>query len=460
MTATPSVPLADWRQVLKLALPALAQQYLLLFIQHYDQFLAGPFGESHKAALNTANYIYWLTTCYAVVISAGATALVGRFVGANDRHMANHTTGQAIFLAVVMGLIATAVAWPFLPELLSLLRLKDAAPQIAAAYLSPLVLMVTMQLIETGGIACLIGAGDTRTGLYVLSGVVLVNVPVAYFASRGFGGSELNFVGIAWGTALSHTIGGLAVLTLLIRGRSGLKLTLANLKPDWPLLGRLLRVSIPAAADSLSIAACQLWFLRIVNDLGNEASSAHGIALRWEAFGYQAGGAFGTASMAIISQNLGARRPDQAARGGWMMFAAACGTMSFMGLMFYLFAWPMCRFYSPHDENIAGLGVQALTTVAFAMPALASAIVFTQALRGAGDTRVGVFYSWFGFLVVRIPLAYLLTGREISLGPFGTIAGFDMGLFGAWLAMLVDIWVRGLLFLLRFSSGKWKRVKV
>ncbi len=450
--------MADWRHVLKLALPALAQQYLLLFIQHYDQFLAGPFDESHKAALNTANYIYWLTTCYAVVISAGATALVGRFVGAHDRHMANHTMGQAIFLAAVMGLVATAVAWPILPELLSLLRLKDSAPQIAAEYLSPLVLLVTMQLLETGGIACLIGAGDTRTGLYVLCGVVLVNVPVAYFASRGFG--EPNFVGIAWGTALSHTVGAVAVLTLLVRGRSGLKLTRANLKPDWPLLGRLLRVSIPAAADSLSIAACQLWFLRIVNDLGNDASSAHGIALRWEAFGYQAGGAFGTASMAIISQNLGAKRPDQAARGGWMMFAAACGIMSFMGVVFYLFSVPLCRFYSPDDEVVAALAVQALTTVAFAMPALAAAIVFTQALRGAGDTRVGVFYSWFGFLGVRIPLAYLLTRRTLDLGPFGTVAGFEMGLFGAWLAMLVDIWVRGLLFLLRFSSGKWKRVRV
>lgn len=456
MTESPAVPLADWRQVLKLALPALAQQYLLLFIQHYDQFLAGPFSEAHKAALNTANYIYWLTTCYAVVVSAGATALVGRFVGAHDRHMANHATGQAIFLAIVLGLVGTSVTLPLLPDFLVLLHLKGDAPQIAGEYLAPLVLLLVMQLIETGGIACLVGAGDTRTGLYVLTGVACVNVPVSYALSRG----ELGFIGIAWGTAASHTFGGLVVLTLLVRGRSGLKLTLANLKPDFPLLGRLLRVSIPAAVDSLSIAACQLWFLRIVNGLGNDAASAHGIALRWEAFGYQAGGAFGTASMAIISQNLGAKRPDQAAKGGWMMFGLACGAMSFMGVAFYLLAWPMCRFYSPDSDVVAGLAVHALTTVAFAMPALASAIVFTQALRGAGDTRVPVLFSWCGFLVVRIPLAYLLTSETLTLGDGLTIRGFHMGLFGAWLAMLADIWVRGLLFLFRFSGGKWKRVKV
>jgi putative MATE family efflux protein len=459
MDSSSPVPAVDWRRVIVLALPALAQQYLVLFIQHYDQFLAEGFSDAHKAALNTANYIYWLTTCYAIVVSAGATALVGRFVGAGDRRMADHACGQAILLAVGLGLAGTAAVLPFLPDLLAPLNLKDGASDIAAEYLAPLVLLLVLQLVETGGIACLVGAGDTRTGLYVLCGVALVNVPVAYVLSRDLLGWKLGFVGIAWGTALSHAVGGIIVLLLLIRGRSGLRLTLANLKPDFPLLVRLLRVSVPAAVDSMSIALCQLWFLRIVNDLGNVAAAAHGIALRWEAFGYQAGGAFGIASMTLVSQNLGAGRPREAARGGWMMFALACGVMSFMGVMFWLFAWPMCRFYAGGEE-VAALGVLALRTVAFAMPALASAIVFTQALRGAGDTRVPVLFSWTGFLVVRIPLAYLLTSRELDLGPLGIVHGFDMGLFGAWIAMLADIWLRGILFLWRFVGGKWKRVKV
>lgn len=459
MNSAVEVPVVDWRRVIILALPALAQQYLVLFIQHYDQYLAEGFSDAHKAALNTANYIYWLTSCYAIVVSAGATALVGRFMGAGDRKMADHACGQAILLAIVLGLGATTLVLPFLPNLLALLNLKDGATTIAAEYMAPLIWLLVMQLIETGGIACLIGAGDTRTGLYVLSGVVVVNVPTAYVLSRDLLGTNYGFVGIAWGTAISHSVGGIIVLVLLLRGRSGLKLTFANLQPDFPLLARLLRVSVPAAIDSMSIALCQLWFLRIVNDLGNVAAAAHGIALRWEAFGYQAGGAFGTASMALVSQNLGAGRPRAAARGGWMMFALAGVSMSLMGMLFWLFAWPMCRVYSG-SEDVAALGVQALRTVAFAMPALASAIVFTQALRGAGDTRIPVLFSWTGFLIVRIPLAYLLTSRELDLGPLGIVQGYDLGLGGAWYAMFADLWLRGILFLARFSGGKWKRVKV
>ncbi len=81
-------------------------------------------------------------------------------------------------------------------------------------------------------------------------------------------------------------------------------------------------------------------------------------------------------------------------------------------------------------------------------------------LRGAGDTRVPVLISWFGFLGVRIPLAYLLAFPAVDLGRLGVIPGWNLGLFGAWIAMCVDIWVRGTFFFLRFVSGRWKRIEV
>ena len=98
--------------------------------------------------------------------------------------------------------------------------------------------------------------------------------------------------------------------------------------------------------------------------------------------------------------------------------------------------------------------------IACAMPALASQIIFTAALRGAGDSRVPVLFSWLGFLGVRIPLAYLLTNPVATLGPLGTVRGYDMGLLGAWVAMCADLWLRGAFFALRFAGGKWKRIEV
>ena len=125
--------------------------------------------------------------------------------------------------------------------------------------------------------------------------------------------------------------------------------------------------------------------------------------------------------------------------------------MTLMAALFFTLAYPMFRLFCPHPEQapVVEVGVPVLRLVAFAMPALASTIVFTAALRGAGDTRVPVLFTWVGFLVVRIPLAYLLTAPALGLG-----------LFGAWLAMAADLWVRGAFFLARFAGGRWKRARV
>src|SRR5262249_43980832 len=155
--------------------------------------------------------------------------------------------------------------------------------------------LLVFQVVEQAGIACLVGAGDTRTGLWVLGGVALINLPLAWLLSRGLGPFVgLGFQGISLGTAVSHLLGCGAVLMLLARGRAGLVLETALLRPDEDLLRRLLRVGLPAGVDSLSVAVSQLWFLSIVNQLGDVASAAHGIALRWEALAYLSGGAFGT----------------------------------------------------------------------------------------------------------------------------------------------------------------------
>src|SRR5205807_5956760 len=135
---------------------------------------------------------------------------------------------------------------------------------------------------------------------------------------------------------------------------------------------------------------------------------------------------FGTAAMTLVGQHLGAGRPADAARSARTAFFLGVSVMSFMGCVFFVLARPMFGLFCPGagQEGIVEAGVPVLRLVAFAMPALASCIIFTQALRGAGDTRVPLAFNTLGFFGVRLPLAYLLTRSSL-----------DLGLFGAWLAM-------------------------
>ena len=227
-------PLPTWRLILLLAWPVLAQSTLNFIVMVSDRILVGRFqfgtaGQQvkYQAAHTLTLYVSWFLSTYALLISVGSTALVARFIGAKDRDGAVCAANQSIALAVFLGLVGSALGLLFLDRLVELLNLRGETAVFAKAYLRPFLWLLVFQVVEMAGIDCLVGAGDTKPTLWVLGMVAVVNVPLAWGLALGFGPlPRLGFQGIALGTALSSTLGGLVVLILLCRGRSGLKLHL------------------------------------------------------------------------------------------------------------------------------------------------------------------------------------------------------------------------------------------
>src|SRR5688572_1579877 len=90
-----------WRVVVRLAWPVLVQQFLILSVGLYDQFLAGNNAPAdpgkhvaYQAAQTTANYIAWFVSSSTALVSVGGTALVARFVGGGDRAGADRAANQ------------------------------------------------------------------------------------------------------------------------------------------------------------------------------------------------------------------------------------------------------------------------------------------------------------------------------------------------------------------------------
>src|SRR5205823_3514406 len=111
----------------------------------------------------------------------------------------------------------------------------------------------------------------------------------------------------------------------------------------------------------------QLWFLAIINGLGEAATAAHGVAIRCESLGFLSGGAFAVAATALVGQSLGARAPDRAARNTWTAFALGAAMMCAMGAIFFGFAPEMFRlFVGDTKPDVVRLGVPVLRLVAWA----------------------------------------------------------------------------------------------
>jgi Na+-driven multidrug efflux pump len=112
---------------------------------------------------------------------------------------------------------------------------------------------------------------------------------------------------------------------------------------------------------------------------------------------------------------------------------------------------------------VAEQAAMLVRIVAFGQPPLALLMVMTGTLRGAGDTRWTLLVTFVGMLLVRIPLAYWLAWPAIGMHLPGfdlQIAGWGLGVRGAWYAMISDLAVRSLLMTYRFAQGAWKRVEV
>ena len=447
----PSRPMTA--QVFRLAAPNLIEQALLYLVGLSDTILAGRYlTEEHLAAITVSSYLFWFLGSLMTVVSVGATALVARLIGGRDAKSANRITQQSVTLGLILGVVICGLGELAAPGLVQALNLKGGAAAGATWFLRVVLLSVPLGGVMAAGIACLHGVGDTRTGMWVMVLVNAVNVGLAWPLVRGFGPiPALGFSGIVFGTAISEAVGGVAIVWVLARGQSGLKLSWEGFRLDWADCWRILRISLPASGESLTTIFCQLWFLSLINELGPTATAAHGVAIRCEAMAFLTATAFSISARTLVGQYLGAGRPDQAMRAGQAAWALGVVALIIIGTLLYFAAGSMLDlFLGGRQPAVVLEGVPVLRIVAFALPFLATMNILTGALQGAGDTRWPWVIVLVGYFGLRIPLTYALTDPD----------GFALGLRGAWFAMFADLAVRGVLVAARFQHGGWKQARV
>ena len=454
-----------WRPLLRLAWPVFAEEVLNMLVGYTDWWLAGHFlkGAEYGAAMGLMAYSMWLIPSIFSAISIGAVALISRLVGGGQSHEARRVVGQSILIGMVFALLGTIGVWQMASTFAAWMQLEPAAAELAVRYLYVIVPVIPLIMLEQVGIACLRGAGDTRTGLMVKVLVNVVNTVLSAGLLLGLGPlPKLGWEGLAVGTACGHGLAGLILAVILLRGRTGLKLELPELRPNVPLMKRLMRVGIPGGLDMLAMIACHLIYLSIINRLGTVPAAAHGLALRIEALAYLPGSAFQVAAATMTGQLLGAGQLQLARRSAISALLMGGSFMCGSGLLLFFGGGLIAKFFTNDASNpVSQLAGQLLPIVACGMPFFAIVSVFAGVLRGAGDTRWPLMINFAGLIAIRIPLAAYLAWETVPLSILGvTIIGWNLGAHGAWYAMIIDIAVRSTLIGGRFLSGRWQRVKV
>jgi putative MATE family efflux protein len=278
----------------------------------------------------------------------------------------------------------------------------------------------------------------------------VVNAIASYVLIFGrFGAPELGVRGAAIGNASTMVIEGLLLAGVLLSRRSKLpvRATPFDLREDFAALKRVLRVSWPTFAERSAYQSAYLAFVAMIALLGSTVMAANQALVAIESVCFLSADGFAVAAGAVVAQKLGAGKPDEAQRAGWIAAAMSMAVLTSCGLVFALAPRPLVAAFSK-DPAIISLAAKTLLVVACAQPFMAFATVIGMALRGAGDTRTVLGVTVTCALAVRLGATWFFA---ITLG---------LGLPGVWLGSTSDWVMRTVMLGVAYARGRWRGVRV
>jgi putative MATE family efflux protein len=376
----------------------------------------------------------------------GATVLIARAVGGNDREGIERTALQALVLAIALVSVLTAlVVWQARGLMVWLFTAQGKVLDLSFMYLSIVALgMPFMAIMQVAG-AIMRGAGNTQTPMGIAFLVNAINVGLTYALIYGhFGLPALGLRGAALATVMAQAAGAVLAFFALTRLHAIISVSAVwRYRPQFAVVERILAIGVPAAFEMIFWQAATIVLMRLIVRFGAHELAAHQLGLTAESLSYMPAVGFGIAATALVGQSLGAKNPHLAERYvGETVRVCALLTVVTAGILFFLPEALMGVL--TNEAEVIRLGAIYLRLMALAQLPMQIAGVLNGALRGAGDTKAPMVIGGVGLWLVRLPLAWLLG------------VSFGLGIEGVWLAMTVDLFLRFGLSTFRYYRGPWR----
>ena len=436
------------RAIFMLSVPMILEMVMESLFAIVDIFFVSQVSVNAVATIGLTESVIFLVFAIAIGLSMAATAMVARRTGENKPEEASEAAWQAILIASTFSMLISIAGFFFAKDVLQLMGASEAVVEEGYGYtkwmLGGNITIMLLFLIN----AIFRGAGDASLAMKTLwfaNGINIILDPILIF---GLG--PITAFGVE-GAAIATTIGrGSAVLFQLYNlffKSNIIQIKRYHLKPNFPVIQRLLKVSMGGMGQYLIGTASWLFMVRIISMFGSEAIAGYTISMRIIMFSILPSWGFSNAAATLVGQNLGAKQPERAEQSVWKCAHYNMFFLLFVSIIFFVFAEPIVGLFNAHGK-VAEYGVQSLHYITTGYIFFAYGMVLSQAFNGAGDTRTPTIINFFAYWLFQLPLAYLLA---VILG---------MGPGGAFLSVAISIVFIATAFVIAFRKGKWKLVKI
>jgi putative MATE family efflux protein len=436
-----------------MSVPAIMAQIASVCMQYIDASMVGQLGADDSASIGLVSSSIWLLCSIGMAVNVGFTVLMAQKIGAR-KYVSARNLLKLAFLVCLAASLLLAGAGILVSDILPVWlggnsEINRGASEYFLIFTSALPVLI-LNALSSG---MLQSSGNMKLPSLLNMLMCLLDVVFNYlliFPSReiSFGGfslvipgCDLGIRGAALGTVAAETVTFALMLFFLLFRTPQLQL---HREEKFIFSSRLVRraflISLPVGFDHLAMCLAMVVSMMIVAPLGTVPIATHSFAITAESFCYMAGYGIAAAATTMVGQSIGARRSDLAVSFAWLVTGLGVSIMTAAGILMFIFAPLMMGLLSPVAE-IRNLGAEVLRIEAFAEPLFGASIVAAGALRGAGDTFFPSLINFISMWFVRIPLSLLLASYY--------------GFYGIWVAMCIELCIRGLLFLYRLKRGKW-----
>jgi putative MATE family efflux protein len=436
------------RAIFLLSVPMILEMVMESLLAVVDIFFVSKLGTHAITTVGLTESILTLVYTIAFGMSMAATAVVARRTGEKDPDAAAHSAVQSLYIAFVFSLVISILGVVFARELLTVMGAPADVVEHGNIY-TRMVMgfnLVIVLLFLINGIFR--GVGDAAMAMRSLWIANIVNIILCPVLINGFGPiPAMGLMGAALAICIGRGVGVCYQLFNLFSGRGLIRISAHHLKPDFPLIGRMLKIAMGSTAQLLINTVSWIFLVRVIARFGENAVAGYTVAIRVVIFTLLPASGMANAAAALVGQNLGAGQPERAEQSVWR---AAFYNMIFLGLIslfFMLAAEPVIRLFTQEPE-VVKYGAQALQLVSLGYIFYAYGMVLSQSFNGAGDTRTPTIINIFGFWMLQIPLAWILAVH------------YNWGPSGVFVAIASAESVMAVISIIIFRKGWWKRVKV
>ncbi len=433
------------RSVVRLAWPMVLGNLLQNAFNVVDMIFVGRLGAAAIAAVALSGILMQITWTLLIGVSVGTTAMVARYFGAGQPERAGMAAMQSLSLGVAASILLVLFVNLSGRQALALLGAEGEVLRLGLGYLRIVFDGSFTLILFFLSSAIMRGIGDALSPMLVMAASSAANItldPLLIFGIWIF--PRMGVRGAAMATVVAQGIGMCAGLAILSRGGTRIRLRFRSYRPDLGLIRRMLSLSIPGTIQGAVRSVGSLMLMRVVAGFGVAVVAAYGIGLRLDLIVMMPGWALGAAAATLVGQNLGAGKPERAARGAWIAAGLYAAILAVAGALFLSFSRGAIGLFN-HSPAIVEHGAAYLRVRVATYLFLAVALVMASALNGAGDTVFPAIVLAATLVAVQIPLAVLLP-RLLGGDPLGV-----------WLAVSTAFLLQGLAMAGWFLRGRWKQ---